>query len=166
MRRVALAVATLLAGTSAVRAQGAKQAAQTQKAESVRETSDRMWTSCVAALKRREVPPCLDGDTEDAVLMTASAPTFVGKAAIGKHLDDFVASVSRLDKWTHTVESIDVAGDVAVERGTYVTAVIEKGKTQPSEGQSRYIILWKRQPNRKWLLWYEIAMPNAPTASK
>jgi uncharacterized protein (TIGR02246 family) len=167
MRRpMQIAAVLLTIATASTAAQTPKLQGKDPKTETAREASDRVWAACVAALKKSDASTCLSFYTDDAVDMDPGAATAVGKPAIASALKEFLASVSRINDWSHTVDGVSTTGDVAVEHGQYRTVIVEKGKTQPATSDARYVLVWKRQPDGRWLISHDLTIPNPPKATK
>lgn len=62
------------------------------------------------------------------------------------------------------MDGLDVSGDVAVEHGKWGMTVLERGKTTPTKIDAWYILVWKRQPDGKWLLARDVSIPNPAPA--
>lgn len=82
----------------------------------------------------------------DAVLMAPNVPAATGHDAIKATLTSIMtaAPASRLDI---NVQSVSAAGDVAIERGTYVIVVKPAGAPSAVTDSGNYVVHWKRDGN-------------------
>jgi len=66
-------------------------------------------------------------------------------------------------------ESLDVDGDVAIETGTW-SSTWKAGDADPVTSSDRYLIIWKKQPNDRWLIdqdwWHRPATPVTNPAAR
>jgi uncharacterized protein (TIGR02246 family) len=89
---------------------------------------------------------------DDAVIMGQGAPDVAGAEAIRAMyaglLDQFAVSADL------TSEEIEVAGDLAYERGTYTLTLTQKSDGQVlADLKNRYVHIFKRQPDGAWKEW-------------
>jgi uncharacterized protein (TIGR02246 family) len=86
--------------------------------------------------------------TEDAINTVPGTAEMRGRDAITTEFAGFLKD-NKVVNLDHKTEEVDVAGDLAVERGTFVQTV------QPREGAAqeqhgRYIAIWKRGADGSW----------------
>ena len=164
-RRMQLAAVLLsMVVTSAAVGQAPKQQGN-PKAASAREASDRLWADVGAALKKGDVAAILATYTDDAVMIDPGAATLSGKTAIGDFVKGFFAN-GKVTEHSHVVEGFETDGDVAIEHGRWRMGYQEKGKTKPDVSDARYILVWKRGADGKWLLHRDVSVPNPTPAPK
>ena len=120
----------------------------------VRQAIEQINTKFADALQRGDSAAIAAAYTDDAVLMAPGAPASRGRAEISGAAANLVQSMKFTDvKLTTT--NVDVAGDYAVETGTYVMTVAPKaGKAVPDKG--KYIVVWKKQADGSWKLYRDI----------
>jgi uncharacterized protein (TIGR02246 family) len=103
---------------------------------------------------------------DDAVIMGQGAPDVAGAEAIRAMymgmLEQFAIAADL------TSEEIEVAGDLAYERGTYTLKLTQKSDGRVvADLKNRYIHIFKRQPDGAWKEWRMMvnsaeAAPGAP----
>ena len=165
-RRMQLAAVllSLFAVTSPAAGQATKQQGN-PKAASAREASDRIWADFGAALKKGDATAILATYTDDAVMIDPGAATLSGKAAIGDFVKGFFAN-GKVTEHSHVVEGFETDGDIAIEHGRWKLGYQEKGKAKPDVTDARYILVWKRGADGKWLLHRDVSIPNPTPAPK
>lgn len=90
--------------------------------------------------------------TDDAVILGQGYADIVGKVAIRKTYADLMNQF-RTEVAMHTVE-IEIAGDLAFERGTYTLTLRDKTSGQiASATRNRHAHILKRQPEGGWKTW-------------
>src|SRR2546425_13281485 len=94
------------------------------------------------------VQTCALPISTDAINTVPGAPESRGRDAINADFGTFHKS-NKVLSFDQTTEEVDVAGDLAYERGTFTQTI------QPQEGAtqtqySRYLAVWKRQPDGSW----------------
>jgi uncharacterized protein (TIGR02246 family) len=158
-----LALVVALAATSSTQAQVKQQGGT--GAAAAKAAVEATWAAATAATKKGDVAGLLALYTPDAIVLDPAASTVRGRAAIEKYLKDTFAAVKFVDM-THKTDSFEVYGDAAVETGTYVQTIQEKGKS-PARVEGRYTIVFKNV-NGQWLAHRDVSvpMPAAPGAPK
>jgi ketosteroid isomerase-like protein len=145
-------------------AQAPKPPVRDARGPMTREMSDRLWTEFGAALKKGDVPAIMAVYTDDIVAIDPDQPTVVGKPAMTEVVKGFMTA-GRVTEHSHVLEGFEAAGDMAIEHGHWRFGFLEKGKTTPAVSDARYIIVWKRAPDGKWLLHRDVSIPNPPKAA-
>jgi uncharacterized protein (TIGR02246 family) len=89
---------------------------------------------------------------DDAVILSQGTPNVVGALAIRS---GYEAALSQMDiKTSFDTEEIEVFGDLAYERGTYILKLAEKGTGKIlGEVKSRHIHIFRRQSDGRWKTW-------------
>ncbi len=107
---------------------------------------------------------------DDAVLTAQGIPNVVGAPAIR---GVYEAALSQMDiKTSFNTEEIQVFGDLAYERGTYILKLSEKGTGKSlGEVQNRHIHIFRKQPDGRWKTWRMMtnsaeAAPAPPAAAQ
>ena len=96
---------------------------------------------------------------DDGELLNPGMETLKGRDAIRKFLLSLKGA--RVDSSTMATAALDVAGDVAVQWGTYVQRVAPPGQAM-EEFRGRYVAQWARQADGHWLLKRMLAQPGPP----
>lgn len=86
--------------------------------------------------------------TPEAMNVMPDAPASLGRAAIDTSFREFFANtkVLALDQ---TTEEVEVAGDLAYERGIFAQSV-QQGQAGARTLHARYLAVWKRQSDGTW----------------
>ena len=150
-----LAVAFAIASTAhaQVKQQGASGAAAAKAAV------EATWTAAITGMKRGDVAGLIGLYTSDAIVIDPAGPTARGRTAIEKYLKDTFAAIKIVDV-THKTDSFESYGDVALETGTYVQTIQEKGKS-PTRVEGRYSMVFKNV-NGQWLAHRDVSVPMPP----
>jgi uncharacterized protein (TIGR02246 family) len=119
-----------------------------QDVASVRAFLDHIQTTFNAG----NLDPFIDVFADDAVMLAPNQPDAVGKAAIRKVYEDALAQYD-LKVEFHTTE-IEVAGNLAYERGTYALHLRDRADaSKGADVTSRHIHVLRRQPDGSWKTW-------------
>jgi uncharacterized protein (TIGR02246 family) len=90
--------------------------------------------------------------TDDVIVTAPGLPDTIGKAAWLKGIETTLPQGVKMQLRFDTQE-IEIGGDLAYERGTFVVAVVDTaGATQPVAG-GRHIHIFKRQADGSWKGW-------------
>jgi len=96
--------------------------------------------------------------TEDAVLMFPSEPVVEGRMAVQAFFELF-PSVTQFEP---TIVQIDGRGDLAFVRATYSMTILVEGTPEPTHDAGKYVEIWRKQPDGKWLLAVDISNSDLP----
>lgn len=88
----------------------------------------------------------------DAIVLVNGAPPVKGREAIREFYDQFFQAMPIRDM-TFTTEEVTVSGDIAIETGSSSLVVGGPGQATPVTVAGKYLAVWKRQPDGRWLLW-------------
>ena len=88
----------------------------------------------------------------DAIVLVNGAPPVKGRDAIRDFYDQFFQAMPIRDM-TFTTEEVTVSGDIAIETGSSSLAVGGPGQATPVTVAGKYLAVWRRQPDGRWLLW-------------
>ena len=114
-----------------------------------RESIDRNHQAWLDAMKANDAEALGRLVTEDAVLMPPNQPVIAGRAAV---IDWFAGVVEHAR--TTGVEvpqrEVIVAGDVAVERGSFVWTVAPTAGGSPIEDRGNFLAIHQRQVDGTW----------------
>lgn len=86
--------------------------------------------------------------TDDAINMIPATTSDSGRAAIETAFAAFL-SANKVSDVTQTTDEVQVAGQTAYERGTFIQTVTQ-AEGQPYVQRSRYLAIWSRQSDGKW----------------
>ena len=89
--------------------------------------------------------------TADAHDMEMGQPTMVGGAAAAAGMKQMM-DASTSHEIEIKSEKLDIAGDMAYDRGTVKTTVMMKGAKAPMVEEARYLVVLKRQSDSTWKL--------------
>lgn len=126
---------------------------------------EQLWSEAIALFKKGDWDRVPDLFTEDGVYVAPGRPDAAGRAA----LRDLFAEVRnlRLVNLTRDVTHFYVFGDVAMEGAASTEEWRDVGQSTTSKSALRYLYVYRRQPNGRWLVQYliETAAPPSPTKS-
>jgi ketosteroid isomerase-like protein len=141
-RSSSLTVLLSLAGLAAC-------AAPAPDVAAVRTGIDAVWSAFEAAhLAGKGSAVATEFFSADAINSVPDAPDARGRAAIDTQFTAAYAAM-KVTAVTHTTQDLDVAGDLAFERGTFVQTIVP-GTAAPQVQHARYFAVWKRQADGKW----------------
>jgi len=90
--------------------------------------------------------------TDDVVVTAPGTPDTIGKAAWRKGIETTLPQGVKM-KLRFDTQEIEIGGDLAYERGTFVVEVLDAaGAPQPVAG-GRHIHMFKRQADGSWKGW-------------
>jgi uncharacterized protein (TIGR02246 family) len=92
--------------------------------------------------------------TVDGVLMPPHHPSVQGREAIARHFRNLF-SRSKFS-FAFTSSTIDLAGDVALERVTYTVTIWPGDGAASIEDAGKGLHVYRRQPDGSWKLAYDI----------
>jgi uncharacterized protein (TIGR02246 family) len=112
------------------------------------------------ALNRGDSTGLVANYADDAVLMFPGEPAWRGRNEIGANGVKLIRSAKFSDVKLNTV-SVDVAGDYAIETGSFEWTVTPKGgKPMPDNG--KYLTVWKKQADGSWKVYRDINNSDGP----
>ena len=91
--------------------------------------------------------------TEGGVIFPSGRPMIRGRAAIAAYWT-LAPNVKVLEHKT-TADSVIVVGNTAYDYGTFRAVNSRDGQAAPA-GYGKYVIVWQRQPNGRWLMHLDI----------
>ena len=98
----------------------------------------------------------------DGMVMLSEMPAWKGRAAIEENAKGMFEAMDVKD-FKVTTDNVEIAGDLAVETGTFSMTIVPKGgKATPEAG--KYITVWKRQTDGTWKIYRDIS--NSDTEKK
>jgi uncharacterized protein (TIGR02246 family) len=96
--------------------------------------------------------------TEDAVFMPPNGPVVEGRVAIQAFLEPFPS----ITQYEATIVQIDGRGNLAFVRATYSETYIVEGTPEPIHDTGKFVEIWRKQPDGKWLIAVEIWNSDLP----
>jgi ketosteroid isomerase-like protein len=87
--------------------------------------------------------------TDDAVLMPPNAPSVIGKESI-RSWNQAMSKQFRIQAYTSVDDEVIVAGEWAFRRATMDWTLAPTGGGTAVRDTGKYIIIYKRQPDRSW----------------
>lgn len=163
MRRVASVVALMAVAACAPSAE--KMAADSPAAAmadpaSVRQSIDSANARATEALNKGDVEGWLTLYASDAVVLPPNQPAWRGTEGLRVGAQGMLSQVT-LSGMKLNIEDVKVAGDLAVETGTYeMTMTPKQGKAINDKG--KYIVVWQHQPDGSWKIIRDIFNSDLP----
>jgi uncharacterized protein (TIGR02246 family) len=108
----------------------------------------------LAAVNAADVEESLTVWADDGVMMPPHHPPVDGAKAIRDHFRR-VFSRARVT-FTFTSSQIEVAGDIAIERVTYVVRIQPVGAASETDDAGKGVHVYRRQPDGSWKLALDI----------
>jgi len=96
--------------------------------------------------------------TEDAVLMFPNELVVEGRMAVQAFFDLFPS----ITQFEPTIVQIEGRGDLAFVRATYSMTILVEGTPEPTHDTGKYVEIWRKQPDGKWLLAVDISNSDLP----
>ena len=168
MRSVARLAAALLfivaacapGGETAVKDSAATAAPPVVDVAAVKQTIEQTNAKLIDALQRADTATMLANYDNDAVVMMSGQPAWQGRSEIAAAGSRMFQAVKFSDvKFNST--SVDVAGDYAIETGTYEMTATEAGK-KPVPDKGKYLTVWKKQADGSWKVYRDITNTDLP----
>ena len=100
---------------------------------------------------------------DDALVMMPNAPAWKGRAAVEKEMGGMIAGMDFKDP-TFTTLDVSVAGDLAIETGTYKWMMGPKGGKLVADS-GKYLTVWKKQADGSWKITRDINNSDVPVAA-
>ncbi len=117
-------------------------------AAEIRSTIEAENQRAAAAMVAGDLTASLANYSDNAISMMPGMPAMRGKAAIEQGISGMMKEV-KMTAATFTTEDVTVAGDYAIESGSYTMTMQPKtGKAIDDVG--KYMSLWQRQPDGSW----------------
>lgn len=162
MRRtcfVILATVTVACSSSAPSAGGAS-GSVSQDTASVRAAIEAANTKFLEAFKRGDKAGLMANYADDAILMMQNEEAWRGRDGIDKGFTGFLSEMSFKDG-AATTGDVMVAGDLAVETGTFAWTLQQKSGPEIKD-KGKYLTVWKRQADGAWKIVRDINNTDLP----
>jgi uncharacterized protein (TIGR02246 family) len=88
----------------------------------------------------------------DAKVLAIGAPVIHGRDSIRTFYEQFFQAMP-IREMTFSTDDVAFSGEVAVETGRSVLSLGGPGQPTPVTVAGKYLSVWKRQPDGRWLLW-------------
>jgi ketosteroid isomerase-like protein len=118
----------------------------------------------VAAMKANDSEAFGRIVTQDAVLMPPHQPPIQGRAGVITWFAD-VAKQARTTAVDVPEREIVEAGEIAIERGSFVWKLLPTGSTTEVEDRGNYLAVWQRQADGSWKVIRSIWNSTLPVAA-
>ena len=112
------------------------------------------------AFKRGDKTGLMANYTDDAILMMPNEEAWRGRDGIDKGFSGFLSQVSFKDGAATTTD-VMVAGDLAVETGTFAWTLQPKTGAEIKD-KGKYLTVWKRQADGSWKIVRDINNTDLP----
>jgi uncharacterized protein (TIGR02246 family) len=98
----------------------------------------------------------------EGMVLPPNAPGARGTAAIQEAVSGMLASMTVTD-FSLTTQDVHVAGNLAVETGTFtMTAQPKDGSAPASTDTGKYVVVWRQQADGSWKLFRDIFNSDNP----
>jgi len=155
-----LAAACAPKGETPVKDSAATAAPTVVDAAAVRQAIEQANAKFVDAITRGDSTGIVANYADDAVLMFPGEPAWRGRGEIGANGAKLIQS-AKFSEMKFTTASVDVAGDYAIETGSFEWTVTPKGgKPMPDKG--KYLTVWKKQADGSWKIYRDINNSDGP----
>jgi uncharacterized protein (TIGR02246 family) len=149
------------AGTTSDSAAGAATATSADAA-TVREAIDSANARFIDGSKRGDANAVAANYADDAIVMMPNMTSWRGRDAVRRGIANSVRRATVKDLSLKTGD-VAVAGEVAVETGTYEMTVQPKGGKEIKD-KGKYVTVWKRQPGGSWKIVRDINNSDLPVS--
>jgi uncharacterized protein (TIGR02246 family) len=129
----------------------------------VRQAIDAANARFMDAMKRGDTTTIADNYAEDAVVMPQGTESWRGREAIRKGFTGMLTQAT-IKEFTGKTEDLVIAGDLAVETGTYDEVYVPKGGKETRD-KGKYVNVWKRQADGSWKIVRDIFNSDIPPKS-
>ncbi len=126
----------------------------------VRQAIEQATAKYVDAVTRGDSAGFVANYADDAVSMEPGVPVYHGRGALGASFAKRQQEVKVSDMKASTA-SVDVAGDYAIETGSYELTFTPKGG-KPMHDKGKYLMVWKKQTDGSWKIYRDINNSDGP----
>lgn len=109
----------------------------------------------IEALKAVDVNRLGSVVADDAVFMPPNDPTLYGSAEVRAWHEEYF-QYFRFAAFTTPERDVTITGDWAIERLTYMLAIVPVSGGNRIRDDGRFLTIWKRQPDGSWKIWQQI----------
>jgi uncharacterized protein (TIGR02246 family) len=101
------------------------------------------------AAEAKDLEKCMSFYVDDPVLIVPGAPAVIGKDALRKTFQAFLAAQALKLETSGLIIDVARSGDLAFERGSYANTITDaKGKTTTETG--KLALVWKKAADGSW----------------
>jgi ketosteroid isomerase-like protein len=111
--------------------------------------------SFIEAIKSGDVDGIVETFTDDAVYMPPNDTTLYGKAEIRAWHEEY-REYFRVAAFNVPEQHVTIAGGWAVERSSYMIAIIPSGGGSRIRDDGRFVAIWKCEPGGSWRIWHQL----------
>jgi len=122
----------------------------------VRQAIDAVNARFTSAFKRGDADSLIALYTPNAVQLNPNFPAWEGAAAIKQAFAGFFSTVVVTDA-SFTTRDIVIAGNKAIERGTYALRLRPRNGGAEINDRGKYMTTWERQPDGSWKIIRDIS---------
>ena len=161
MRRICLvilAIVTVACSSNTPSAGGAS--GVSSDTASARATIEAANAKFIEAFKRGDKAGLTANYADDAIVMMPNEEAWRGRAGLDKGFGGFLSQMSFKDG-TVTTSDVMVAGDLAVETGTFAWTLQPKSGPEIKD-KGKYLTVWKRQADGVWKIVRDINNTDLP----
>lgn len=126
----------------------------------VRQAIEQANAKFIDAMIRGDSAGMIANYADDAVVMDPGTPAARGRGEIGARFARKIQSAKVSDEKAITT-SVDVAGDYAIETGTFDVTFTPKGGTLTHD-KGKYLTVWKKQADGSWKIYRDINNSDGP----
>ena len=155
---VILAVVTVACSSNPPSAGGGVSSAS--DTASVRAAIEAANTKSLEAFKRGDKTGLVANYADDAILMMPNEEAWRGRDGIEKGFTSFLSQMSFKDGAATTAD-VMVAGDIAVETGTFAWTLQPKSGAEFKD-KGKYLTVWRRQTDGTWKIVRDINNTDLP----
>jgi uncharacterized protein (TIGR02246 family) len=155
-----LAAACAPKGETTVKDSAATAAPPVVDVAAVRQAIEQANAKFIDAMTRGDSIGMVANYVDDAVVMDPGAPARRGRGEIGANFAKRIQS-AKLSDGKATTASVDVAGDYAIETGSFEWTVTPKGG-KPMRDKGKYLTVWKKQADGSWKIYRDINNSDGP----
>ncbi len=136
---------------------GSCQAPQTNVAD-VRKAIEEADALQMKAFADKDLAGMMANYAPDAVILPQNGPAVTGKEKMEGMFKEFSEMMTDM-KWSIT--KFNASGDIAYEVGEY-TATMQMPGMAPAPDKGKFVTVWKRQPDGKWMIAVDIFNTDLP----
>jgi uncharacterized protein (TIGR02246 family) len=115
-------------------------------------------------MKRGDTIAIAENYTDDAVVMAQGAESWRGREAIRKGFGGMLTQAT-VKEFSLKTDDVTLAGDLAVESGTYEETAQAKSGGPEMKDKGKYVVVWKRQADGSWKIVRDIFNSDNPPKS-
>lgn len=130
----------------------------------VRQAIDAVNVRFTSAFKHGDADSIIALYTNDAVQLNPNFPAWEGSAAIKQAFAGFFNAMTISDA-SFTTHDIVIAGNKAIERGSYALRLKPKNGGAEIADRGKYVTTWERQPDGSWKIIRDISNTDVAPAA-